>query len=75
MSEAQKIDDVTYRLWDVVERSGGGYERRRRFARRMTEKQAREWEAAFGGNLDGVDEFAAPSDATELPARCARSVK
>ena len=25
MSEAQKIDDVTYRLWDVVERSGGGY--------------------------------------------------
>ena len=64
MSRAQRIDDVTYWLWDVVERSEGGYERRLRFSRRMTEMQAREWEAAFGGNLDRVDESAAPLDAT-----------
>jgi len=74
MSRAQKIDDVTY-WWDVVERSEGGYERRRRFSRRMTETQAREWEAAFGRSLDRVDEFAAPPDATGLLERCARSVK
>ena len=66
MSRAHKIDDVTYGLWDVVERSEGGHERRRRFSRRMTEMQAREWEAAFGGNLDRVDESAVPPDSTEL---------
>jgi len=66
MSRAQQIDDVAYWLWDVVERSEGGHERRRRFSRRMTEMQAREWEAAFGGNLDRVDESAASPDAIEL---------
>ena len=54
-----KTDDVTHALWDVIERSEGGHERRRRLLWRMTEKHAREWEVAHGVKLSRVDESAA----------------
>jgi hypothetical protein len=48
--------DAAYWLWNSIERSEGGHERRRRLGWRMTEAQARLWEAAHGGKLERVDE-------------------
>jgi hypothetical protein len=62
MSASQQRDDAADWLWDVVERSDGGHERRRRLFRRMTEQQAREWEEAYGGKLSRVDESAPRPD-------------
>ena len=69
MSGARERDDLTDWLWDVIERSDGGHERRRRLFQRMTEKQAREWEEAYGGKLSRVDESAPRPEATAAPRR------
>jgi len=71
MTGARKVHDATHWLWDVIERSEGGHERRRRLFRRMTEKQAQEWEAAYGGKLSRVDE-SAPQPHSGGPLRNAR---
>jgi hypothetical protein len=42
-------------LWNSIERSAGGHERRRRLESRMTEEQARVWEETYGGKLERVD--------------------
>jgi hypothetical protein len=56
MSETppQRNTDAQW-LWNSIERSEGGHERRRRLGWRMTEEQARIWEAAHGGKLERVD--------------------
>ena len=48
--------DSAHLLWNSIERSEGGHERRRRLGWRMTEDQARAWEAAHGGKLEPVNE-------------------
>jgi hypothetical protein len=48
--------DSAHWLWNSIERSEGGHERRRRLGWRMTDDQARAWEAAHGGKLERVEE-------------------
>ena len=54
-TQKEKPEDALY-CWDVVERSRGGHERRRRLFRQMTEAAARRWEADHDGKLERVDE-------------------
>jgi hypothetical protein len=57
MKQTRAIDhESTQWLWDVVERSRGGNERRRRLMSRMTEDEAREWAATHKAELHRVDE-------------------
>jgi hypothetical protein len=57
MTQTRAIDDEgTNWLWDVVERSRGGNERRRRLMSRMTDGEAREWAAVHDAELHRVDE-------------------
>jgi hypothetical protein len=74
-AEASQRDHTAYWLWDVVECSRGGHERRRRLAWRMTEEQALEWESAHGGKLRRVNESEAPQDANYDPRRRARGTR
>ena len=53
--QEENPDDALH-CWDVVERSRGGHERRRRLFRYMTEAAARQWESDHGGRLERVDE-------------------
>lgn len=46
------------RSWNVVERSRHGHERRRRLGWQMTERQAAEWTAAHGTQLERADQSA-----------------
>jgi hypothetical protein len=59
-------------LWDVVEESAGGHERRRRLAWRMTGEQAQQWGTAHGLKLDRVDE-AHPGSLDDTAQRAART--
>ena len=43
-------------IWNAVERSERGHERRRRLGWRMTERQAAEWAAASGARLERAGE-------------------
>jgi hypothetical protein len=61
-------------FWDVLERSAGGHERRRRLAWRMTEEQALEWESANGVKLIRVTDSELPQHA-EKPRRPARQAE
>jgi hypothetical protein len=72
-AKAQEQDDA-HHFWDVLERSVGGHERRRRLAWRMTEEQALEWEATNGGKLIRVSESELPLQA-ERPRRPARQAR
>jgi hypothetical protein len=42
--------------WNVVDRTQGGHERRRRLGWRMSEREAAEWSAKMGVQLERVDE-------------------
>jgi hypothetical protein len=75
MSSAKAHEqDGADHFWDVLERSVGGHERRRRLAWRMTEEQALEWEAANGGKLVRVSKSDLPIQA-ETPRRPARQAR
>ena len=57
MTQTRAIDhEGTNWLWDVVERSRGGNERRRRLMSRMTESEARQWAVTHQAELHRVDE-------------------
>ena len=57
MAEARAMEsDIKQWFWDIVERSHGGHERRRRLAWRMTLREATQWQATYGGVLERVDE-------------------
>ena len=57
MKETRATDyESTGWLWDLVERSRGGNERRRRLMSRMTESEARQWAAMHNAQLHRVDE-------------------
>lgn len=45
--------------WNIVERSQRGHERKRRLAWRMTDREAAEWSAANGAQLERVHGSAA----------------
>ena len=62
--QEEKPEDALH-CWDVVERSRGGHERRRRLFRRLTVAAARQWEADHGGKLERVDESKAQSQPFE----------
>ena len=50
--------DQSVKSWNVVERSRHGHERRRRLGWRMTQRQAAEWAAAHGTQLERADQSA-----------------
>jgi hypothetical protein len=76
MSDAKAQDeDGVHHFWDVLERSVGGHERRRRLAWRMTDEEALEWQAAVGGKLIRASGSEHPFQSERLgkPARQARN--
>lgn len=70
--QVQKAQEALYLHWDVIERSQGGNERRRRLAWRMTEAQAWQWQADNGGKLERVDEAMARMNFTNRAHRIGR---
>jgi hypothetical protein len=75
MSDATAREYDGTHFWDVLERSVGGHERRRRLLWRMTGAQALEWEAATGGKLIRAADSELPLkvERTRRPARQARN--
>jgi hypothetical protein len=55
MKQAREDQSPTW-LWDAVERSRGGNERRRRLMSRMTESEAHQWAITHEAHLHRVDE-------------------
>lgn len=70
----KRPNEVHCWLWDVIERSRGGHERRRRLLWRMTEGEARQWEATHDAKLRKVEESMLQADGAARARARARRV-